>query len=161
MAIENNINMVTASYVSDGIQELDGRLKEKGLRILNEVGLDPGMDHMSAMKIMDDIKARGGKISHFESVCGGLPAPEAAANPLMYKFSWSPMGVLTASQNDAIYLRDGNEISIVGSELLNNTDNLYAFPTMNLECLANRNSLIYKDLYDIPDADTVFRGTIR
>lgn len=139
MAIESGVNMCTASYVSDGIQELDGRLREKGLKILNEVGLDPGMDHMSAMKIMDDIKDRGGKISHFESVCGGLPAPEAANNPLMYKFSWSPMGVLTASQNDALYLRDGETVSIEGAELLNNARDLYSFPTMNLECLANRN----------------------
>ena len=70
---------------------------------MNEVGLDPGLDHMSAMKIIDDVTARGGKIRSFKSVCGGLPAPEAANNPLKYKFSWSPKGVISASQNSARY----------------------------------------------------------
>ena len=88
------------------------RCEIAGISILNEVGLDPGMDHMSAMKIIEDIQARGGEVTTFSSVCGGLPAPEAANNPLMYKFSWSPMGVLMASQNDAVYMRKGNVISV-------------------------------------------------
>ncbi|GMI25668.1 hypothetical protein TeGR_g12644, partial [Tetraparma gracilis] len=78
-----------------------------------------------------------------------------------YKFSWSPMGVLTASQNSATFLRDGSVVSIDGPELLNNADPIYSFPTMNLECLANRDSLIYRELYGIEDADSVFRGTLR
>jgi len=161
LCINNGVNMVTASYVSPAVRELEQRCLDAGLSILNEVGLDPGMDHMSAMKIMDDVKERGGMIKHFSSVCGGLPAPEAATNPLMYKFSWSPMGVMTASQNSAVYLREGEVVKVEGSELLNSAEDLHAFPTMNLECLPNRDSLIYRDLYDIQEADTVFRGTIR
>ena len=161
MCIDHGVNMVTASYVSPAVADLEQRCLDAGITILNEVGLDPGMDHMSAMRIMDDVKARGGTIKHFSSVCGGLPAPEAANNPLMYKFSWSPMGVLTASGNSATYLKGGKVVEVEGSELLNNADDLFGFPTMNLECLPNRDSFIYRELYDIPDADTVFRGTIR
>jgi alpha-aminoadipic semialdehyde synthase len=83
LCIGNRKNMVTASYVSPAIKELHSRCVDADICILNEVGLDPGMDHMSAMKIMDDVKERGGRIKHFSSVCGGLPAPEAANNPLM------------------------------------------------------------------------------
>jgi alpha-aminoadipic semialdehyde synthase len=161
LCINNQKNMVTASYVSPGIKALHDRAVEAGICILNEVGLDPGMDHMSAMRIMDDVRERGGSIKSFSSVCGGLPAPEAANNPLMYKFSWSPMGVLTASSNNARYLKGGEVVEIDGSELLNNANDIFSFPTMNLECLANRDSLGYREIYGIESAEDVFRGTLR
>ena len=129
--------------------------------ILNEVGLDPGLDHMSAMKIIDDIHSRGGEVKSFASMCGGLPAPEAANNPLLYKFSWSPMGVIRASQNDATYCRDGKVIMVNGADLLASSEPIYAWQSLNLECLPNRNSLIYGEKYGIQSADTIFRGTLR
>jgi alpha-aminoadipic semialdehyde synthase len=119
------------------------------------------MDHMSAMKIIDHIHSRGGEVTSFSSVCGGLPAPEAANNPLLYKFSWSPMGVIRASQNDAAYRRDGKVMMINGADLLASSEPFYAWQSLNLECLPNRDSLIYGDKYGIQSANTIFRGTLR
>ncbi|KAL7543132.1 hypothetical protein ACHAXR_012453 [Thalassiosira sp. AJA248-18] len=154
-------NLVTASYESDEMRALHSSSEEAGVAILNEVGLDPGMDHMSAMRIIDDVHARGGEITSFSSVCGGLPAPEAANNPLLYKFSWSPMGVMTASQNDATYRRDGKTIQIDGADLLASSEPFSAWQSLNLECLPNRDSLIYGEKYGIQSAKTIFRGTLR
>jgi alpha-aminoadipic semialdehyde synthase len=132
-------DFVTASYESDEIRSMNERAKAAGIIMLNEVGLDPGLDHMSAMKIIDDIKSRGGKVTCFSSVCGGLPAPEAADNPLKYKFSWSPKGVISASQNSARYRWEGRVMEIHGNELLQSAapflDN---WSNLNLECLPNR-----------------------
>ena len=135
--------------------------EDAGIAILNEVGLDPGIDHMSAMKIIDDVHSRGGEVTCFSSVCGGLPAPEAANNPLLYKFSWSPMGVIRASQNDASFRRDGKTIQVNGADLLARADPFCAWKSINLECLPNRNSLIYGENYGIESAETIFRGTLR
>ena len=111
-------SMVTSSYVSDEMRALDDIARTKGVTILNEVGLDPGMDHLSAMRIIDSAKKRGGVVTSFSSVCGGLPAPEHANNPFMYKFSWSPRAALSAAQQSATYLRDGTLCKIDGSRLL-------------------------------------------
>eukprot|EP00804_Cyclotella_cryptica_P020809 CCRYP_019250-RD/>CCRYP_019250-RD protein AED:0.09 eAED:0.09 QI:158/0.81/0.91/1/0.90/0.91/12/496/1041 len=138
-------DLVTASYESDEMKKLGDRCKEAGIRILNEVGLDPGMDHMSAMKIIDDVKRRGGEITSFSSVCGGLPAPEVANNPLLYKFSWSPLGVMKASQNDAVYRRDGKIVKVEGANLLASAEPFNAWQSLHMECLPNRYSLV-----DIP-----------
>ena len=116
---------------------------------------------MSAMKIIDGIKDRGGTITGFSSVCGGLPAPEAANNPLMYKFSWSPMGVLRASQHDALYKMNSDIVSVDGANLLASAQSFEAWPQLHLEVLPNRNSLIYADKYGIQGAETIFRGTLR
>jgi len=116
---------------------------------------------MSAMKIIDSVHGRGGEITSFSSVCGGLPAPEAANNPLLYKFSWSPMGVIRASQNDATYRRDGEVVQVNGADLLASSEPFYAWQSLNLECLPNRDSLIYGEKYGIQSAKTIFRGTIR
>ena len=101
--LEQGKTLITASYVSEEMQAFDKEAKARGLIFLNEIGLDPGIDHMSAMRIIDDVHARGGKIRHFGSYCGGLPAPEANDNPFGYKFSWAPKGVLLASRNGARY----------------------------------------------------------
>ena len=107
MCIAHQKHLVTASYTSPDMRGLDLEAREAGVIILNEVGLDPGIDHMSAQALINEAKERGAVITSFESVCGGLPAPEASDNPFGYKFSWNPRGVLTASQNDARYLKDG------------------------------------------------------
>ncbi|KAI8065099.1 Saccharopine dehydrogenase-domain-containing protein [Gongronella butleri] len=158
--------MVTASYVSPEMQALEQRAKDAGVVIMNEVGLDPGIDHMSAMKIIDECKQQGKKVRSFVSWCGGLPAPDASNVPLGYKFSWSPRGVLTASGNDAVYWANGKEISISGDDLLKNH-----FPRVEtayrgfvFEGLANRNALGYADIYglgSLDQMDTMFRGTLR
>ncbi|RPJ40702.1 MAG: saccharopine dehydrogenase, partial [Candidatus Latescibacterota bacterium] len=98
---------VSTSYVSPAMRALDERAKAAGIMLLNEIGLDPGIDHMSAMRVFHDVKKRGGTIKSFMSYCGGLPAPEANTNPFGYKFSWSPRGVLLAGKNSAKYLKDG------------------------------------------------------
>lgn len=156
-------DLVTASYESEEMRALGARAADAGIVILNEVGLDPGLDHMSAKKIIDDIKSRGGTVTGFSSVCGGLPAPEAADdNPLKYKFSWSPQGVIRASQNSARYRWEGELKEIPGDELLRNAipfDTVW--PDLHLECLPNRDSLQYEDVYSIEGARTIFRGTLR
>ena len=105
-------SLVTTSYVQPEMQALDEAAKKAGVLLLNEIGLDPGIDHMSAMKIIDHIHNKGGKVEEFYSLCGALPAPEAADNPLKYKFSWSPKGVILASRNSALYLKKGERIFI-------------------------------------------------
>lgn len=155
-------DLVTASYESEEMRELQLRALGAGIVILNEVGLDPGLDHMSAMKIIDDVKFRGGAITKFASVCGGLPAPEAANNPLHYKFSWSPRGVIRASQNPARYRWEDRMVRVPGSELLASAAPFVdAWSELGLECLPNRDSLLYEKAYNIQGASTVFRGTLR
>lgn len=132
------------------MRELDSRAKEAGITILNEVGLDPGMDHMMIMRAVDHIHSHGGVVEELISLCGGLPDPVAADNPLRYKFSWSPRGVMTAACNSARYLENGQIISVPGEELLRSAQASSRFPTMRLEALPNRDSLIYRDLYGIP-----------
>lgn len=160
--IVRKTDLVTASYESEEMLSLRDRAKDANIVILNEVGLDPGLDHMSAMKIIDDIKSRGGRVTCFSSVCGGLPTPEAANNPLKYKFSWSPKGVIRASQSAARYRWEGRVNEVQGNELLKSAAPfLDAWPNLELECLPNRDSLSYEKVYGIPDAPTLFRGTLR
>jgi len=153
--------MATTSYVSDDMRKLDDEARSKGLLFLNEIGIDPGVDHMSAMRIIDGVHAQGGKIRHFYSICGGLPAPEDNDNPFGYKFSWSPRGVVLASRNPARYLENGQMINIKGEDLflnkrLETVDGLGEF-----EVYPNRDSVPYKDIYGLNDAQTVMRGTYR
>jgi len=161
LCLKNNKNMATTSYVSEDMKELDEQVKKKGLLFLNEVGVDPGIDHMSAMSIIDNIHEQGGKIVDFYSFCGGLPAPENNDNPFGYKFSWSPKGVLLASRNSAKFLEHGKIVEIDGKDLFSNyrvedVDNLGKF-----EVYANRDSMPYRDIYGLNEAETVMRGTYR
>jgi saccharopine dehydrogenase-like NADP-dependent oxidoreductase len=153
--------MATTSYVSEGMKKLDEEAKSKGLLFLNEIGVDPGIDHMSAMKIIDEVHDEGGKILHFYSYCGGLPAPEDNDNPYGYKFSWSPKGVVLASGNPAKYLENGKLVEIVGKDLFLNKrlDEIEELGTF--EVYPNRDSMPYQDLYGLKDAQTVMRGTYR
>jgi saccharopine dehydrogenase (NADP+, L-glutamate forming) len=153
--------LVTTSYVQPEMQALDAEAKKAGVILLNEIGLDPGIDHMSAMKIIDHIHKKEGKVEEFYSICGALPAPEAADNPLKYKFSWSPKGVILASRNSALYLKDGEKKYIEPKDLFKDRFEL-SFPDIGkLEVYPNRDSISYINIYGIPEANTIYRGTFR
>jgi saccharopine dehydrogenase (NADP+, L-glutamate forming) len=154
-------NMVTTSYVKPEMKAFDNDARQAGIIILNEIGLDPGIDHMSAMRVIDHIHDREGAILEFYSICGALPAPEAASNPFKYKFSWSPKGVVMAGNNDALFLRHGKQVNIPTEELFRNPFTI-DFPGLGpLEVYPNRDSLMYKEIYGIPEAQTMYRGTFR
>lgn len=153
--------MITTSYVGDEMAKLDKDARDAGIIILNEIGLDPGIDHMAAMEIIDEVKERGGKITHFYSYCGGLPAPEANTNPWGYKFSWSPKGVVMAAKRDAQYLKDGKEVKVPWKALFSNYFTLTIEELGEFEVYPNGNSLPYIQKYSIPEVKTMFRGTIR
>jgi saccharopine dehydrogenase (NADP+, L-glutamate forming) len=159
--IEYKKNMVTTSYVSEVMKNLDAEAKKAGILILNEVGLDPGIDHMEAMRIIHEIEGKGGEILSFTSFCGGLPAPEANTNPFGYKFSWSPIGVLLAGKNSARYLKDGKEIFIPPEDLFDNYSTIKIEELGDFEAYPNRNSLPYIELYGIHSTKTMLRGTLR
>jgi saccharopine dehydrogenase (NADP+, L-glutamate forming) len=154
-------HMVTTSYVSEIMQNLDAEAKRAGIIILNEIGLDPGIDHMEAMRIIHDVKNKGGEITSFTSYCGGLPAPEANTNPFGYKFSWSPIGVLLAGKNSAQYYRDGQQVFIPSENLFDNYEIIPIEGLGDFEGYPNRNSLPYIDLYNIGSTRTMLRGTLR
>ena len=154
-------HLVTTSYVSDAMQALDAEAKEKGVILLNESGLDPGIDHMSAMKIIHDVQSRGGRIASFTSFCGGLPAPDANTNPFGYKFSWSPRGVLLAGRNPAQFRENGKDVHIESKDLFASYRMMPIEGLGKFEGYPNRNSLPYKDIYGIQDTDTILRGTLR
>lgn len=159
--IDFNKHMVTTSYVSEIMKNLDGEAKRAGVLILNEVGLDPGIDHMEAMRIIHEVEEKGGEITSFISYCGGLPAPEANTNPFGYKFSWSPMGVLLAGKNLAQYIKDGQQIFISSEDLFENYNIIQIEGLGDFEGYPNRNSLPYIDLYNIKSTRTMLRGTLR
>ncbi|MCW8818572.1 MAG: saccharopine dehydrogenase NADP-binding domain-containing protein [Ignavibacteriaceae bacterium] len=161
LCLEHNKHMATTSYVSDDMKKLDNEAKSKNLLFLNEIGVDPGIDHMSAMKIINEVYENGGKVVHFYSYCGGLPAPEDNDNPFGYKFSWSPKGVVLASRNSAQFLENGKIVAIEGKNLFLNYRIEEIKGLGKFEVYPNRNSLPYKDLYNLKDAQTVMRGTYR
>lgn len=153
--------MVTTSYIQPEMMELRTAVKKAGLLFLNEIGLDPGIDHMTAMRIIDHIHSKGGKVEEFYSLCGALPAPEAADNPLKYKFTWSPKGVILASRNNAVYLKKGKKVHIDTSDLFKDTF-IYNFPGIGeLEVYPNRDSVSFIDIYGISETKTMYRGTFR
>jgi len=153
--------MVTTSYVSEVMKNLDAEAKKAGILILNEVGLDPGIDHMEAMRIIHEVEEKGGEILSFTSYCGGLPAPEANTNPFGYKFSWSPTGVLLAGKNSAQYLKDGQQIFIPPQDLFDDYLMINIEGLGEFEGYPNRDSLPYIELYGIKSTKTMFRGTLR
>ena len=161
LCIQYKKNMVTTSYVSPEMKLLDTEVEKAGIIILNEIGVDPGFDHMTAMRIIDKVKSEGGKIREFYSVCGALAAPEEADNPFRYKFSWSPKGVLMAGNNNAKYLKDGKIVEIPTENLFKNPIKI-EFPGVGpMEVYPNRDSLAYIDIYNIPEVETLYRGTFR
>jgi saccharopine dehydrogenase-like NADP-dependent oxidoreductase len=161
LAIEQGKHVVTASYVSPAMKELDGRARARGVVLLNELGLDPGIDHMEAMRIIHEVHDAGGRVFVFTSWCGGLPAPESNTNPFGYKFSWSPRGVLLASKNSARYLKDGRVVSVPVSDLFAAPEIIPIPGLGEFEGYPNRDSVSYRETYGIPEALTVLRGTLR
>ncbi|RDB15379.1 Saccharopine dehydrogenase [NADP(+), L-glutamate-forming] [Hypsizygus marmoreus] len=160
-AIKGKTHVVTTSYVSPAMRELDAAAKEAGIVVMNEIGLDPGIDHLYAVKTIDEVHAKGGKIKQFLSYCGGLPAPECSGNPLGYKFSWSSRGVLLALLNSASYLSSGARLDIPGTELMGYAKPYFISPAFAFVAYPNRDSVPFKEYYNIPEAETVVRGTLR
>ncbi|KAJ9102498.1 hypothetical protein QFC21_002898 [Naganishia friedmannii] len=161
-AIRNKKHVVTTSYVSPAMKELDEKCKQAGIIVFNEIGLDPGLDHVAAVDIIDRVHKQGGKINKFESFCGGLVAAENANNALGYKLSWSARGVLLALRNTAKYLQDGKEVVVEGKDLMSVAKPYYGLPpAYNLQCYPNRDSTPFREFYNIPEAQTVVRGTLR
>ncbi len=155
-------HMVTASYISDTMQELDAQAKENNLVFMNEIGLDPGIDHMSAMKVIDEIKEKGGEIILFESFCGGLVAPESDNNLWNYKFTWAPRNVVLAGQGgSAKFIQEGTYKYIPYHKLFRRTEFLEVEDYGRFEGYANRDSLKYRTVYGLNDVLTLYRGTIR
>ncbi len=154
-------NMLTTSYVKPEMHALDEEARKAGIIILNELGLDPGIDHISAMRIIDHIHKKGGQVEEFYSFCGALVAPEVEENPFHYKFTWAPQGVVMAGNNDGKYLRNGG-VQYIPTENLFKNPLQVMFPGVGLlDVYPNRDSLPYADLYGIPEVKTIFRGTFR
>lgn len=155
-------NMVTASYISDAMQALDEEVKANSLVFMNEIGLDPGIDHMSAMKVIDEIRSKGGKMILFESFCGGLVAPESDTNLWNYKFTWAPRNVVLAGQGGAAkFIQEGKYKYIPYHKLFRRTEFLEIEGYGKFEGYANRDSLKYRSVYGLDDILTLYRGTIR
>lgn len=159
--VKKGVNMVTASYVSNEIRALDKEAKEKGVLLLNEIGVDPGIDHMSAMQIIDNIREKGGEIINFESSTGGLVAPESDNNPWNYKFTWNPRNVILAGQGVSQFLHNGKYKYIPYSKLFSRTEDVKILDLGDFEIYPNRDSLKYREIYGLEDIQTMFRGTIR
>jgi saccharopine dehydrogenase-like NADP-dependent oxidoreductase len=160
--IEFKKHLVTASYISDAMQALDTDAKQNNLIFMNEIGLDPGIDHMSAMKVIDEIRAKGGKMLLFESFCGGLVAPESDNNLWNYKFTWAPRNVVLAGQGGAAkFIQEGTYKYIPYSALFRRTEFLEVEGYGKFEAYSNRDSLKYRSIYGLDDILTLYRGTIR
>jgi saccharopine dehydrogenase-like NADP-dependent oxidoreductase len=154
-------DLVTASYVSDEILALDNQARENGVLLLNEIGLDPGIDHMSAMKVIDDLKSQGAEITSFKSFCGGLIHPNSDNNPWNYKFTWNPRNVILAGQGTAQYIVNDTYKYIPYHQLFKRTETLNILNAGVFEGYANRDSLSYRKSYGLEDISTMFRGTLR
>ena len=154
-------NLVTASYVSDEIKELDNIAREHRIILLNEIGLDPGIDHMSAMKVIDDLKSQGAYLKSFKSYCGGLIHPDFDNNPWNYKFTWNPRNVILAGQGISKYLEEKKVKKIEYKDLFNQTEIISILDQGDFEAYANRDSLSYITSYGLDNIDTMYRGTLR
>ncbi|SDB64457.1 Saccharopine dehydrogenase, NADP-dependent [Flavobacteriaceae bacterium MAR_2010_188] len=155
-------NLVTASYVTDAMQSLDSIAKSKDLIFMNEVGVDPGIDHMSAMRVIDRIREEGGKVILFESFTGGLVAPENDNNLWNYKFTWNPRNVVLAGQGGAAkFIQEGTYKYIPYNQVFRRTEFLEIDGYGRFEVYANRDSLKYQSAYGLDGAKTLYRGTMR
>jgi saccharopine dehydrogenase-like NADP-dependent oxidoreductase len=154
-------HLATASYVSTEMAELDQEAKAAGIILLNETGLDPGIDHASAMKVIDEIHAKGGELTLFKSYCGGLVAPESNDNPWGYKFSWNPRNVILAGQGTAQYIEKGKYKYIPYNRLFTQIDSIKVDGYGSFDAYANRDSLSYRGFYNIEKIPTMLRGTLR
>ncbi len=155
-------NLITPSYVSKEMKQIEKQVQDAGLIFLNEVGVDPGIDHMSAMKIIDEIHAKSGKVTSFKSFCGGLVAPESDNNPWNYKFTWNPRNVVLAAQGGtAQYIDHGQYKYIPYTQVFSRLDKITIEKYGEFEGYANRDSLSYRSIYKLNDIPTIYRGTLR
>lgn len=159
--IELSKNLLTASYVSEDIREMADAIADKGLLFLCEMGLDPGIDHMSAMELFDKIKSEEGKITSFKSHCGGLVAPESDDNPWHYKISWNPRNVVMAGKDGAVFLEDGRQIKFAYENLFDENRTVEVPEAGTFAFYPNRDSSHYIDLYQLHDVNTFVRTTLR
>jgi len=159
--LETGKNLVTTSYVKPEMQALDKKVKEKSLIFLNEIGVDPGIDHMAAMQIIDRVKDKGGYIESFYSYCGGLPALEHNTNPFGYKFSWSPEGVMLAAKNDGKYVKNRDIVEVSANKLFEHYWLVDVPGAGTFEAYVNRDALPYRDSYNLQDIKSIYRGTLR
>ena len=161
VVVELKRHLVTASYVSEEMSKLHSKAKERQLIFLNEMGLDPGIDHMLALRDIQEVHRMGGKVTSYTSWCGGLPAPECANNPLFYKFTWHPVGMLTNIWNSYKFMKNGNIIHSENGFLAEHLENVALSKDLNFEGIPNRDSLTYREVYNIPEVHTLLRGSIR
>ena len=183
-AIKSKTQVVTASYISEVIRNLEPAVKEAGISVISEVGgmhflklfatvvyvnlpelnssiVDPGVDHLYAIKKIDEVHAKGGRVLEFYSFCGGLPAPDCTENPLGFKFSWSPRGALLSQRNFARFLKDGNVVEISSNDLMSKADPYFVKDGYDFVAYPNRDSVPFREFYKIPEAHTVIRGSLR
>lgn len=154
-------HLITASYVSPEILSLNEDALKNNVLLLNEIGLDPGIDHMSAMKVIHEIQKNGGRLTSFKSFCGGLVAPESNTNPWGYKFSWNPRNVILAGQSTAQFLVDGQYKYLPYHRLFDSSEVIEVAGYGKFDAYANRDSLSYRKLYGIEEISTMVRGTLR
>lgn len=155
-------NVITPSYINDDIRSLGQAFADKGLLVLNEMGLDPGLDHMSAMKLLNDIRSKGGEIKCFESFTGGLIAPESDNNPWGYKFTWNPRNVVLAGQGGVVKFKHGDRYKYIPyHKLFSRTEIISIEGYGRFEGYANRDSLNYREAYKLQNVPTIYRGTLR
>ena len=159
--VEFGKDMITASYVSKEINAMHGKALAKNILLLNEIGVDPGIDHMSAMKVIDEIKAKGGEMISFKSNTGGLVAPEYDNNPWNYKFTWNPRNVVVAGQSVAQYIDHGQLKYIPYQKLFTRTEKMSVLDMGEFEMYLNRDSLSYREIYGLKNIPTLLRGTLR
>ena len=159
--VELGRNMVTASYLSPAIRALDQHARKKGIVLMNECGVDPGIDHMSAMQMIDSIRKEGGTLKAFESSTGGLVAPGFENNPWQYKFTWNPRNVVLAGKEGARFLHNGKFKYIPYHKVFSRQEIIRVPDLGEFEVYGNRDSLTYRETYGLHDLDTMFRGTIR
>ena len=161
IALQYNAHVVTASYASEEMMELHEEAKERGLTFLNELGADPGIDHMNGMRSIEGIKHRGGELLAFTSYCGSLMAPESNDNPWYYKFTWSPMNVIKAGSTGACYYEKGNIRCIPYHRLFTNPKVIAIPDFREFEVYENRDSVTYRKKYGLDDIPTFIRATLR
>ena len=161
VAIEAGVNVITPSYVSPEMQALDGPAREAGVLVLNELGLDPGIDHMSAMQVIDEIRAEGGRMLGFQSYCGGLVAPDSDDNPWHYKLSWNPRNVVLAGQGGTATFLDQGRVRVVPPHRTFQTLTSIEVDGRPYDGYPNRDSLGYRELYGLTEVETLVRGTLR
>ncbi len=159
--LENKKNCITASYTNPAVAKMNDEAVKAGIIIINEMGLDPGIDHMSAAAIIDDVKSKGGEVESFESYGGAIPAPDVKSNPLDYCITWNARNVAMAAEPGAQYLEDSKVKLLPHFEVFNRTWNVYIEGVGMLEAYPNRDSLSYIDVFDVQGVETMVRGTLR